>query len=112
MAITPDIREHVGKVCAALKKLADADSAALTCDVEVGRTTEHHQHGKVFRAEVNFTAAGDYVRAEVEAETLAAALDEVRDEIKRALTRRKHKKQSRMRRTGAKLKNRSRPQKP
>ena len=104
LEITADIRAHVEKVCTTLEKLADAGSEALICDVEVGRTTEHHLQGKVFRAEVNFSAAGEYLRAEAEAETIISALDEVRDELKLALVHRKHKKQSLMRRTGAKLK--------
>ena len=104
VVLTPDIRDQVGKVCSTLEKLSDTDSESLVCAVEVGRTTEHHQQGKIFRAEVNFSAAGEYFRAEAEAETVANALDSVRDELKRVLSHRKHKKQSIARRTGARLK--------
>jgi ribosomal subunit interface protein len=104
LTLTPELREHIDKVCQALEKFADARPDALICDVEVARTTEHHLQGRIFRAEVNVSADGAFFRAEAEAETINAALDEVRDEIKQALVHSKHKKQSITRRTGAKLK--------
>lgn len=102
--LTPEVRDHVDRVCSTLEKLAGADVGPLICSVELGKTTEHHQQGAIFRAEVNFSAGGEYFRAEAEAESILAALDEVRDEIKGALVRHKHKKQSIVRRTGARLK--------
>lgn len=102
--LTEDIRVHVEKVCSTLEKLVEGDPDALLCDVEVEKTTGHHAQGKIFRAEVNFRGAGEYLRAEAVSESLTAALDEVRDEIKRLLSHQKHKKQSLLRRTGARVK--------
>lgn len=102
--LTEDVREHVDKVCMTLEKLTGGGSDSLICDVEVGRTTGHHQQGRIFRAEINFRGSGEYLRAEAVSESLSAALDEVRDEIKRSLAHEKHKKQSLLRRTGARVK--------
>jgi ribosomal subunit interface protein len=104
LSLTPDIQAHIDKVCGTLEKLADADTSALICEVEVARTTEHHQQGNIFRAEVNLSAAGEFFRAEATSESITAALDEVRDEIKSALSKHKHKKQSKLRRAGARAK--------
>lgn len=103
--ITPVVRERVDTICERLERLADIpDPDALECDIEVGKITEHHRTGNVFRAEINFTVAGKYFRAVAEGETEVAALNIAHDEIKRAFAHHKHKEQSLVRRIGAKLK--------
>ncbi len=104
LELTPDVRAHVERVCATLEKFSDISSDALMCDVEVAKTTDHHIQGNIFRAEVNFSGAGEFLRAEAVNDSLSSALDEVRDELKRSLSHHKHKKQSLLRRTGARIK--------
>lgn len=107
--ITPAVRERIDKICERLERLANIpDSEALECDVEVEKMTAHHRKGNVYRAEVNFTAAGRYFRAVAEGETVTAALDLAHDEIKHEFVHSKHKTQSRMRREGARMKDPSR----
>jgi ribosomal subunit interface protein len=103
--LTSAVRERIDKICEQLEKFADIpDPDALQCDFEVGKITEHHRKGNVFRAEINFTASGKYFRAVAEGETEVAALDLAHDEIRRELVHWKHKKQSLMRRLGARFK--------
>lgn len=63
------------------------------CDVavEVGKTSEHHNKGDVFFAEMNITVPGDVVRAHAERDDLYAAIDEAKDDVKRQLVDRKEK---------------------
>jgi len=103
--LTPAVEERIARICERLEKLANVrDPDALTCAVEVGKITEHHRKGNVYRAEINFVAAGKYFRAVTEGETEVAALDLAHDEIKRELVHWKHKNQSLVRRLGARFK--------
>lgn len=63
------------------------------CDVavELGKTSEHHQKGDVFFAEVTISIPGDTIRARVEKDDLYAAIDELKDAIKAQLVDRKEK---------------------
>lgn len=63
------------------------------CDVsvEVGKTSEHHNKGDVFFAEMNVVVLGDVVRSHVVADDLYAAIDEAKDDVKRQLIDKKEK---------------------
>lgn len=63
------------------------------CDVaiELGKTSERHQKGDVFFAEVTMSIPGDTIRARVEKDDLYAAIDELKDGIKTQLIDRKEK---------------------
>lgn len=74
------------------KYLKRLDSAAVEARVEVGKITEHHKKGNIFRAEVNLTLPGSMLRAEEESDDLYAALDLVHDELKRQIISFKDKK--------------------
>lgn len=107
--ITPAVRERIDRICERLETLANVhDPDALECDIEIGKITEHHRKGNVYRAEINFTAAGKYFRAVSEGETETAALDLAHDEIKHEFVHGKHKAQSRVRKEGARMKDPSR----
>jgi putative sigma-54 modulation protein len=63
------------------------------CDVaiELGKTSERHQKGDVFFAEVTMSIPGDTIRARVEKDDLYAAIDEMKDDIRVQLVDRKEK---------------------
>ena len=61
--------------------LAGENRDAGLATVELARTTKHHKHGDVFRAEVNLNWSGQHWRAEVESNDLYAAIDEMKDEL-------------------------------
>ena len=98
--LTPDIREYLDKRLVSLSKLIDLEDPAVLLDVELGRTTRHHQTGDVFRAEINIHRGSETFRAVAETESLTAAIDLMRDEIAGELTSGKGKKQSLLRRGG------------
>lgn len=63
------------------------------CDVavEVGKISEHHNKGDVFFAEMNVVILGDVIRAHAERDDLYAAIDEVKDDVKRQLVEKKER---------------------
>ena len=89
--LTPELSEYLDKRMSAFDKLIDPEDTSVLCTVEVGRTTEHHQHGNVFRAEVNLHTAGHNFRASSEDETIFIAIDEVQKQILKELRREKSK---------------------
>jgi putative sigma-54 modulation protein len=102
--LTPDISDHLDKQLKSIEKLTDSNDTSIMCDIEVGKTTRHHQHGDVFRAEINLHIAGKQLRATAEEETLYNAIDRVISEITRELRRFKGKRKRLLRRSGAKMK--------
>lgn len=103
--LTPEISEYVDKLKLALDKLVDKDDTTAMSDIEIGKTTKHHQSGEIFRAEITVHVKGNHFRAVAEKETLYAAIDVVKDEISRELRRHKQKRFRLFKKGGEKLKN-------
>ncbi len=88
--LTDAIKAYAEEKVMSLSKFTERYSP---CDVtiEVGKTTNHHNKGEIYRAEVNMTIPGDLIRAERERDNLYAAIDEVKDDLKRQLIDRKER---------------------
>ena len=89
--LTDDIKEHIKRELKNLEKFHDG-RVAPSIKVEVGRTTGHHQKGKIFRAEINMPAFGRMLRAEEAAENIHTALNIVKEEIERQIKKFKEKR--------------------
>lgn len=105
MDITAHIQDYLYKKLDHLNKFIDPADESVLCDVELGRTTNHHNKGEVFRVEINLHIAGKNLRAVSEEEAILAAIDIAKDEMVRELTSAKEKKVSLTRKGGAKIKN-------
>ena len=101
--LTPAISDYVDK---RLKKISDllGNDPALQCDVELSRTTEHHNKGAIFRAEIHIVGSGKDIYVAREETDLYAAIDIVRDEVLREVKAKKAKQISLVRRGGARVK--------
>jgi putative sigma-54 modulation protein len=95
--LTPAIASYVEKRVGSLEKYVRATPDALF-QVEVGKVTEHHKHGDVFRAEIQITGQGLDLYAAAEESDLTAAIDAVRDDVARTLTREKGRREALYRR--------------
>ena len=104
MELTPAIREYVEEKITALEKMVDDSDTTAHADVEVGQTSKHHQHGDIFRAEINLSIAGEMLRVESQQDNLYAAIDEVKDEMQRQLRKVKTKRESAQRKGGLQFK--------
>ena len=111
LTTTDAITEYVNKRCESLEKFTVNDPTAFAV-VELSRTTEHHKHGDIFRAEIHITGKNisknggknSDIFVSAEREDLYAAIDAVRDEAVRELSSAKAKRTTLVRRGGAKVK--------
>jgi putative sigma-54 modulation protein len=100
-AITKQVMEKIGS----LEKLINNEETEAMVDVEVGKTTNHHQTGDIFRTEINLTIGGTFLRAEAVKDDLYASLDVAKDFMMAELRKHKNKSESMFRRGAAKIKN-------
>lgn len=79
MELTPAIEAAINDKFGGLDKYFDN---IIGCEVEVGKTSNHHNKGDVFRAEVNLEVPKKVIRAEAETDDLYKSLTEVKDKLK------------------------------
>ena len=104
ITLTEAISDYVEKRMAPIKKFLEDDTTAQ-CDLELAKTTNHHKHGDIFKAEIHIVGKDKNIYASVEKEDLYVAIDLVKDEVLRKLKSSKDKSQSLLRRGGAQVKN-------
>jgi len=99
--ITPSIKTYLQEKLNSLDKFLPNDES-ISADVELAKTTKHHQKGDIFMAEVNLTVPGRLIRAVAEKWDLHVAIDAVKDELQREIKVNKEKNIS-LYRKGARL---------
>ncbi|MST04356.1 MAG: ribosome-associated translation inhibitor RaiA [Candidatus Pacebacteria bacterium] len=77
------VEEKIGTVSKLIQKW-DMDGG-VEAYIEVGRTTNHHHKGDVFRAEVDLRLPNKVLRAEDENTDLYTAIDKVENILKREI---------------------------
>ncbi len=95
--LTPEIESLLEKRLATLDRLV-SDNGDTICDVELSKTTEHHQTGMVYRAEINLQLGGNLLRAEATEQTMENAIDHAKNELKAELRKLTSKNESAFRR--------------
>jgi len=91
--LSPSIRVYLEKKIGSLEKfLKRYDPNLVEARVEVGKTTQGQRHGEVFRAEVNLRVKDRLIRVVKTAESLQAAIDAVKDELKEEIRQTKERK--------------------
>jgi len=103
-SLNEEVSDFIDKKLKILDKLIDSDDTTAMCDIEIGKSTEHHQKGDIFRAELNVRLKGDHFRAVAERDTLNAAIVTARDEMARELRRHKQKRSHFFRKGGMQIK--------
>ncbi|MEK7567791.1 MAG: ribosome-associated translation inhibitor RaiA [Patescibacteria group bacterium] len=91
LELIPSIESYIKKKTDSFSKYLAGDSVARLY-VEISKTTEHHRHGDVFRAEFNLETSDGAMRSEAEGADLYSALDEAKDELLAELRKNKDKK--------------------
>lgn len=104
MGLTPEIRTYVERRFLSLAGLIDFQDPTLKVQVEVGRTTRHHDKGEVYRAEFNVRSRRGSFRSVAEAATMNAAIDDVREALETNVERAKKRNVSFVRRSGRAMK--------
>lgn len=103
LSLTPAISEYVERKLSPIAKFFENDST-VRCDVELAKTTNHHNKGDIFKAEVHIVAKDKNIYASVEKEDLYVAIDLVKDDVMREIKNSNAKHRSLIRRGGAKIK--------
>ncbi len=102
MENTPAIEAYLDKRLKALRKVVK--DPAAHAQVEIGKTTNHHKSGDIFRAEIKLMMSGKEFYAAVEKDDLYAAIDEMRDEIIAEVKKFKGKSETAFRRGARRMK--------
>ncbi|MHB1330703.1 MAG: ribosome hibernation-promoting factor, HPF/YfiA family [Minisyncoccota bacterium] len=87
--LTPAILDYAEKRFEKVEKYLNGDPLMA---VELGKITQHHKQGEIFRAEVKISGSGNDYYAEKEASDLYTAIDLVKDEVIGEITKDKSKK--------------------
>lgn len=92
MDLTDAMRASVDKVMANLDKYSERFGEAASADVELEKTTNHHNKGEIFRAEINVSVPQKGIlRAEATEGDLYAAIDKMEEQISRELRKLKER---------------------
>lgn len=104
--LTSAIESYVHEKIKSVEKFAmPHESEDPVVEVEIGKTTNHHQSGDVFVAEANIRVRGKHFRATSEKNDLYAAIDDMRNELVRELSSHKEKTRTLVRRGAGMIKN-------
>jgi ribosomal subunit interface protein len=95
--LTESITDTIEKKLLSLGKFTEKIEPVAELSIEVGKTTNHHKKGHVWRAEANLHVPGKVLRAEVTDEGLYAAIDGLREELMRQIKHYKDKRQTQVR---------------
>lgn len=92
--LTPSIEGYVEKKVGSLGKIFESfeQEGEVYVYFEIARATRHHKSGNVFYAEANVDLLGEKVRAESRGESIRAAVDEVKDILKREIKKVREKR--------------------
>lgn len=106
-SLTASIKNYLEQKLNSLDKFLPRDESILA-DVDLSKTTKHHQKGDVFRAEVNLRLPGRLVRASAIRWDLRVAIDTAKDDILKEIKTNKEKNISRSKKGGRLFKKLSR----
>jgi len=92
MDLTEAINDYVNKRLSVIEKFVK--EGEMNAHIEVGKTTNHHKQGDIFRAEINIEINGSKFYTFSEKEDLYQAIDDAKEEIVRQIKNSKDRKQT------------------
>jgi len=102
--LTNDIRNYIDHQISKFGKVLPHNTEEIILDVEVGKETEHHIHGPIYRAEFNMKYKNQFKRATATKNNLKEAIDLAADDLIRQVRTNKEKTTDMVRRGAAKVK--------
>ena len=107
MELTPAIKDHVlNKETTLGRLLAKAEEAGgeVGISFEVSKNTKHHKSGNVFHADCLINLRGEKFYGSADEEDLYQAIDKVKENLFREITKNKDRKQTLFKRGAASVK--------
>lgn len=84
--MSSNVSEYIEEKIGGLDKLLGKfDPELVIARVDVGKIKQGQRQGEIFRAEVNLSLTGRLLRAEETGESIHAAIDLVKDELRRKI---------------------------
>ena len=93
MELTSAISDYVNRRLVGVEKFIK-DGEEMIAYIEVGKTTNHHKQGDIFRAEFNIEISGAKFYTFSEKEDLYVAIEDAKEEIVRQIKTNKDRKQT------------------
>lgn len=86
LELTPALTEYIERKIGGLEKfLKKFETDSVLAEVDVGRSTRHHRHGRVYHVDVNLVFPGGMLRAAHDDEDVRVAVDAVKEKLKREI---------------------------
>ncbi len=90
--LTPALKAYIEEKFNDLDKfLVSFQQDSIQARVDVGRSSRHHKHGDVFHVDANLDLPKEVLRAEENTDDAYAAIDAVKDKLKREIEKYKEK---------------------
>ena len=90
--LTEPLKNYIeGKMESLNKFFPGLSPDAVKARIEVARSTRHHRQGNVYHVDVNLKLPGHLLRAEKDDADVRAAVDAVKDKLKREIEKYKDK---------------------
>ncbi len=105
--LTESIKDHVLKRVTNLEKLIsgiEQNGGQVSVSFEVGKSTNHHKGGEVFRAYCLINIGGKEFYSSADEEDLYVAIDTVKENLFREINKNKDRKQTLFKRGAASVK--------
>lgn len=103
ITLTQAIADYTNNKIEKLNVFLENDPS-VQCDIELAKTTDHHNKGEIFRAEIHIVGKNKNVYVSAEKVDLYFAIDQVVDEALREVKSGKQKHIALVRKGGAKMK--------
>ncbi len=100
-----NVRAYLEKKLETLSRIVNLNDSDVVVKAELGKTTEHHKTGDIYKAEVIIESNGRTYIATAIAETINAAIDAVKDDLAREIKAGKEKSITTNRKGDADIKN-------
>ena|SRR5258708_3349852 len=105
--LTDAIKDYALKRVTNLEKLLskmEGNGGEVSAHFEVSKTTNHHKSGEVFHADCSIKVGGNNFYSSADREDLYQAIDEVKENLFREISKDKDKKQTLFKRGAASVK--------
>lgn len=102
--LTSSIKDYLEKKTLSLEKFIHDDTKNIFADVEVGKISNHHKSGNIFRAEIHLSFKGETFYVVAEKDDLYASIDEMRTKAERECAAFKDRKLALVKRGSARIK--------
>lgn len=97
LELTSQVRDYLQQRLEDIDKFLANVGGTQEAEIELAKTTDHHQQGRIYKAEIMISLKGELLRAESKKENIYQAIDDVKDDITREIKKYKEKKSTQSR---------------